>query len=77
MVKSEKSDIVTSSSAVSVTSSTSSQNTVVASKAKGVWEAIKRHHKDMNQAFEIYYGQGQLRDGRKQEVWEYKRGGRN
>ncbi|KAF1847654.1 uncharacterized protein K460DRAFT_363708 [Cucurbitaria berberidis CBS 394.84] len=63
---------ITSSSASLASSSSSLKQP---SKAKGIWESIKRHHQGMNEAYEAYYGQGNMsRSGKQQEIWEYKRG---
>jgi hypothetical protein len=56
-----------------ITSTTSTSS----SKARSIWEAVKRHakehHESTNAAYALYYGQGQMRT-KGQEVWEYKRG---
>jgi hypothetical protein len=63
-------------SSASVTASTSSS-----SKARSIWSTIKRHakehHDGVNAAFAAYYGQGEVTKARQQEIWEYKRGGKN
>jgi hypothetical protein len=62
-------------SSISITASTSSS-----SKARGIWSFIKRHakehHEGVNSAFAAYYGQGEVKKAQ-QEIWEYKRGGKN
>ncbi|KAH3962445.1 hypothetical protein HBH70_162130 [Parastagonospora nodorum] len=65
-------------------SSSSSFTTTASStkKSSGMWSSIKRHvkehHEGLNGAYATYYGQGQgVQRLGKQEVWEYKRGGRN
>jgi hypothetical protein len=49
-------------------------------KTHGIWTCIKRHakehHEATNAAYATYYGQGQG-TARRQEIWEYKRGGKN
>jgi hypothetical protein len=65
----------TITSSASVIPSTSSS-----SKTRGIWTFIKRyakeHHDGVNAAFAAYYGQGEIRKAH-QEIWEYKRGGKN
>lgn len=70
-------DLVKTPSISTDTLASSSSSQAYSSKAKGIWQAIKRHHQELNCAFETYYGQGQHSSAQKQqEVWEYKRSGR-
>ncbi|KAF1917470.1 hypothetical protein BDU57DRAFT_513754 [Ampelomyces quisqualis] len=74
--------------AITTTSSCSSSFTTASppkSKASTIWDSIKRHakkhHEDVNAAYVAYYGLGEHRregyGGKSQEIWEYKRGGKN
>ncbi|KAH7076147.1 hypothetical protein FB567DRAFT_154700 [Paraphoma chrysanthemicola] len=66
-------DLAKDSALTTVTTTPSTSST----KARSIWESIKRHakehHASTNAAYALYYGQGQMRT-RGQEVWEYKRG---
>jgi hypothetical protein len=63
---------------------TSSSTSIAAAsspgKTHGIWTFVKRyakeHHEATNAAYATYYGQGQ-RTMQRQEIWEYKRGGKN
>lgn len=73
--------ISTSSCASSITTTSSAK-----SKVSAIWTSLKKHakehHEGVNAAYVVYYGHGEHRrhgygQGKTQEVWEYKRGGKN
>ena len=71
---------ITSSSSASFASFESAPTLRERSKVHGLWSSIKRHakehHEAVNAAYVTYYGLGGNVNGRKQEVWEYQKGGR-